>query len=145
VSSDSVESQKQNNTIYFYLFFPFEKAGFDSSVDPKVIERLHEAAMRMLPALGSDAGAKIVKSWSGLRPDTRGGREQVHMPITGPVPSVPNLYLCTGHYKTGIGYGPWVSNEMSKMLHRDGQGDDSSTTTSPLIPFYPGSSSTVTQ
>ena len=44
-----------------------EEAGFDKRTDPATIQRLHRAALKLVPKL---ADAKILEDWAGLRPGT---------------------------------------------------------------------------
>ena len=44
-----------------------EEAGYDKRTDADTIHRMHQAAIRMAPAL---AQARILESWAGLRPGT---------------------------------------------------------------------------
>ena len=46
-----------------------EEAGYDKRTDVDTIQRLHQAAIRMVPALGQ---ARILEDWAGLRPGTSG-------------------------------------------------------------------------
>jgi len=85
-------------------------AGFDESSTPVARENLLAAAAGIFPPL---AEAKVLGHWAGLRPQTPA---KPHAPIMGPHPEIPNLYLCTGHYKTGIGLAPLVSDLMNKLI-----------------------------
>ena len=44
-----------------------EEAGYDKRTDVDTIQRLHHAAIRMVPALGE---ARMLEAWAGLRPGT---------------------------------------------------------------------------
>ena len=55
-------------------------------------------AIRFLPRL---AQASIIRSYAGLRPWSPD-----HLPLVGPVESVPGFYLATGHEGAGIGLAP---------------------------------------
>ena len=71
--------------------------------------------VRRLPPL---AGARIVRSWAGLRPMSDDGR-----PLIGPVPQWRGLWLCTGHGRTGVGWSA-VSGEILARRLVDGTYDD---------------------
>src|SRR5205823_5324057 len=74
------------------------EAAFDETPTAKARETLLASAMEIFPAL---ADAKILRHWAGLRPQN---------PVKGHAPLMErlaeNLYVCAGHYKTGIGMAP---------------------------------------
>jgi glycine oxidase len=74
-----------------------EDAGFDHSVDPRIVARLHDRARRYLPRL---LRASPDASWSGLRPAVDGDEPQV-----GRMPGS-DLWLAYGHYRNGILLAP---------------------------------------
>lgn len=84
------------------------EAGFDESVGAAALETLRQNALSILPALRE---ASVVRTWAGLRPDA-----PKHRPIMGPVPGVPGVVVCSGHYKTGIGMSALVSRLMCDLL-----------------------------
>jgi glycine oxidase len=43
------------------------------------------------------AGCRFLRGWAGLRPATEDG-----MPVVGPWPDAPGLFVATGHYRSGI-------------------------------------------
>jgi glycine oxidase len=71
------------------------QAAFDETPTAEARTLLTQAAAAVMPEL---ADAAILRHWSGLRPD--GAR---HRPVMARAPSVENLYVSAGHYKTGIG------------------------------------------
>lgn len=84
-----------------------EEAGFDRSVDPKAIERLHQAAAAIFPALGS---ARVVETWSGLRPGTPDA-----LPILGPTP-MPGYFVAAGHFRNGFLLAPLTAQAMAMVI-----------------------------
>ncbi len=74
-----------------------ENVGFEKRVTPAGLERILAAALELVPEL---AGAEIIETWSGLRPDTPD-----HLPILGPT-DVDGLWMATGHYRNGILLAP---------------------------------------
>ena len=86
-------------------------AGFDESPTDAAREMLLKAAVEIIPA--SSAGANVIGHWAGLRPQNPA---KAHRPIMGAHPKIPNVFLCTGHYKTGIGMAPLVSKLMSDLI-----------------------------
>ena len=75
-----------------------EFVGFDRGVSPAVVQAIAARATRFLPRL---AQASIIRSYAGLRPWSPD-----HLPLVGPVESVPGFYLATGHEGAGIGLAP---------------------------------------
>ena len=45
-----------------------EEAGYDKRTDVDTIQRMHRAAIDLVPAL---ANARILEAWAGLRPGSR--------------------------------------------------------------------------
>jgi glycine oxidase len=85
-----------------------EDAGFDKTVHPADIERLHTLATHLLPDL---AHAPQLEAWAGLRPATPDG-----LPLLGPVPDHPNQFIATGHYRNGILLAPATAHLMAQLL-----------------------------
>ncbi|HEU4630751.1 MAG TPA: FAD-dependent oxidoreductase [Gemmatimonadaceae bacterium] len=71
-----------------------ERTGFDVHVTTDGLERVHEVAAAICPAL---ARAPEVERWAGLRPVTPDG-----LPILGPDPEHPHLVYACGHSRNGI-------------------------------------------
>jgi glycine oxidase len=84
-----------------------EEAGFDKRVDLATIQRLHSAALALVPKL---AEARILENWAGLRPGTPDG-----LPILGPTPT-PGYYVATGHFRDGILLAPITAEVMSAVI-----------------------------
>lgn len=78
-------------------------AGDERSVSIKVVQAIASRAKRFLPRL---ANVQVIRSYAGLRPWSPD-----HLPIIGPVQSVPGFYLATGHEGAGIGLAP-VTGEL---------------------------------
>ncbi len=74
-----------------------ENVGFDKRVTAGGMRKILDAAIELAPNL---AGAEIVETWAGLRPDTPD-----HLPILGPT-DVEGLFIATGHYRNGILLAP---------------------------------------
>jgi glycine oxidase len=70
-----------------------EDAGFEKCVTPRGLEKIFSALLELAPSL---AGAEVVDTWSGLRPDTPD-----HLPLLGPG-ELEGLTFATGHYRNGI-------------------------------------------
>lgn len=99
-----------------------EDVGFDTTVHPEAIQRLHLAATRLLPFL---AGAPVLESWAGLRPATEDS-----LPLLGSLPDRPRHFVATGHFRNGILLAPATALLMAQFL----AGEDSS---ADLTPFSP--------
>jgi glycine oxidase len=74
-----------------------ERMGFDASVDPAIVARLHERARRYLPGL---LRASPDASWAGLRPAVEGDEPQVGRWRDT------SVWLAYGHYRNGILLAP---------------------------------------
>lgn len=71
-----------------------EHAGFDARVTNEGLAQIFRGAVRLLPALRTQA---IQRMWAGLRPTTPDGR-----PILGRDPNVERLWYAAGHGRNGI-------------------------------------------
>jgi glycine/D-amino acid oxidase-like deaminating enzyme len=83
-------------------------AGFDETPTPAARESLLVGAARTLPAL---ANSEVLRHWAGLRPQNSA---KGHPPVMARVE--PNLYVCAGHFKTGIGMAPASARRMVQMM-----------------------------
>jgi len=84
-----------------------EEAGFDKRVDPDVIQRMHQAAAVLVPALGE---ARMLEAWAGLRPAAPDG-----LPILGAT-SVRGYYVATAHFRNGILLSAVTARVMSELI-----------------------------
>jgi len=84
-----------------------EEAGFDKRIDPATIQRLHRAALALVPELHN---AKILEDWAGLRPGTPDA-----LPILGAT-STPGYYVATGHFRGGILLAPITAQIMAEII-----------------------------
>jgi len=84
-----------------------EEAGFDKRTDLATIQRLHHAALALIPKL---ADAKILEDWAGLRPGTPDA-----LPILGAT-AIPDYYVATGHFRDGILLAPITAQVMSEVI-----------------------------
>jgi glycine oxidase len=91
-----------------------EDAGFEKRVTPAGLDQICSAAIELAPGL---AGAEVVRTWCGLRPDTPD-----HLPLLGPS-ELPGLTIATGHYRNGILLAPitaklvreWITEQRVSM------------------------------
>ena len=66
----------------------------DPAVEPRMIRRMIERALRFMPGL---ADLSAIRAWTGLRAATPDS-----LPIVGPHPKRPGLWLAAGHEGLGI-------------------------------------------
>jgi glycine oxidase len=84
-----------------------EEAGYDKRTDANTIQRMHQAAIRMVPAL---SGARVLEAWAGLRPGTPDD-----LPILGATaPS--GYFVATGHFRDGILLAPITAHVMAQLV-----------------------------
>lgn len=83
-------------------------AGFASSVTPAGIRWLTDRAERLAPTL---VDARLLATWAGLRPGTEDG-----LPIIGQVPHVDNIWIATGHFRTGALLAPATSELLADKI-----------------------------
>jgi glycine oxidase len=84
-----------------------EEAGYDKRTDADTIHRLHQAAIRLVPALEQ---ARVLEAWAGLRPGTPDD-----LPILGPT-STPGYFVATGHFRDGILLTPVTAHVMAQII-----------------------------
>ena len=100
------------------------EAGFNEGVTEKARKLLVAGAVGLVPGL---KGAEVLRQWAGLRPENPARR---HPPIMGVHPEVGNLFVCTGHFKTGIGLSARVGRLMAGVVAEG-------TASAELAPFAP--------
>lgn len=71
-----------------------EDAGFDRRPTAQGVAGLLALAHRLVPAA---AGAVFDRAWGGLRPGSPDA-----LPVLGPAPGFDNLWLATGHFRSGF-------------------------------------------
>jgi glycine oxidase len=98
-----------------------EEAGFDKRTDLATIQRLHRAALALIPDLRN---ARIFGDWAGLRPGTPDA-----LPILGAT-GTPGYYVATGHFRDGILLAPITAEVMAAVI--DGHAPEYD-----LAPFSP--------
>ncbi|MCJ7623737.1 MAG: FAD-binding oxidoreductase [Anaerolineaceae bacterium] len=83
-------------------------AGFDTSVDPKVISMMLQRSIHIFPFLRD---VHAIRTWSGLRPYTPDLRS-----ILGPVEGVQGFFMACGHEGLGITEGPITGKLISQLI-----------------------------
>lgn len=91
-----------------------ERAGFDTTVDPAIVARLHQRARRYLPTL---LRSSPDVSWTGLRPAVEGDQPQV-----GRLADT-NLWLAYGHYRNGILLAPVTAERIAASIMSNSETD----------------------
>ena len=84
-----------------------EEAGYDKRAVPAVIEQMHQAALRLMPAL---SGARMLEAWAGLRPGTPD-----NLPILGHT-ATPGYFVAAGHFRDGILLTPVTAHVMAQVV-----------------------------
>jgi len=87
-----------------------EEVGFENGTTPECLSMLARWAESLLPEI---ATMEPVKSWSGLRPATFDG-----FPILGKVPEVANLFVATGHFRSGVHLAPATAELIADLVQR---------------------------
>jgi glycine oxidase len=95
-----------------------EDAGFDKSVQPETIRRLHHSAAQYVPEL---ATASVSESWAGLRPGTPDD-----LPVIGPkeTTQTSSVFIASGHFRNGILLAPLTATTMANMIEGKPAGVD---------------------
>ncbi len=86
-----------------------EEAGYDKRTDADTIQRMHQAAIDLVPAL---AQARMLEAWAGLRPGSPD-----NLPILGATPT-PGYFVAAGHFRDGILLAPVTAQVMAADDHR---------------------------
>jgi glycine oxidase len=84
-----------------------EEAGYDKRTDVDTIQRMHQAAIRLVPALSQ---ARMLEAWAGLRPGSPD-----NLPILGAT-RTPGYFVATGHFRDGILLTPVTAHVMAQMI-----------------------------
>lgn len=84
-----------------------EEAGYDKRTDADTIQRLHQAAIDLVPALKA---ARVLEAWAGLRPGTPDD-----LPILGAT-TTPGYFVAAGHFRNGILLAPVTALVMAQMV-----------------------------
>ncbi len=84
-----------------------EEAGYDKRTDVSTIQRMHKAAVALVPALD---GARILEDWAGLRPGTPDD-----LPMLGAT-SIPGYFIAAGHFRDGILLAPITAHLMAQLI-----------------------------
>lgn len=83
-------------------------SGFAPATTAAGIREVLDEALRVAPGL---AAGRVVDIRVGLRPLTSDG-----LPVIGPVPGVPGVWLATGHGPTGLTLGPYTGKVVAAAI-----------------------------
>jgi glycine/D-amino acid oxidase-like deaminating enzyme len=100
-----VESTRAGNLL---LGSSREFIGFQREPSPEVVQHILQRIVRFFPDLET---IQIIRIYTGFRPHSPD-----RLPFIGPVPSVPGLYLATGHEGAGICLAPATAALLASYL-----------------------------
>ena len=91
--------------------FPQGEAPFPTQLEAEAegLKNLQRGAAEFCPAIAS---AKIIKTWSGLRPRPVGQPA----PVIKPLGNLQNVTLATGHYRNGVLLAPATAQQVCDFL-----------------------------
>jgi glycine oxidase len=98
-----------------------EEAGYDKRTKADTIQRMHHAAIGLVPALSQ---ARVLEAWAGLRPGTPD-----NLLILGET-GTPGYFVATGHFRDGILLAPVTAHVMARVVTGVKPGHD-------IVPFSP--------
>ena len=84
-----------------------EEAGYDKRTDVDTIQRMHRAAIDLVPGL---TNARMLEAWAGLRPGSAD-----NLPILG-ASRTPGYFVATGHFRDGILLAPITAQVMAQVI-----------------------------
>ena len=85
-----------------------EEGNYDVRPSLAGVNRLTEAALEVVPAVGSFS---VDGFWAGLRPAAPD-----RFPIVGWAPGLPGLFVATAHYRNGVLLGPLTGRRVADYL-----------------------------
>lgn len=85
-----------------------EHVGFVRAVTPEGIGSLIRSALDLVPEL---ADRPITRTWSGFRPWAPDS-----LPILGPWPGIPGLFVATAHFRNGILLAPATARLIRELI-----------------------------
>lgn len=84
-----------------------EDVGYDRTVEPHVIKKLHHAAAQLVPKLKN---LPIEESWAGLRPGSPDD-----LPLLGET-ETRGVFIATGHFRNGILLAPLTARIIADLI-----------------------------
>jgi glycine oxidase len=89
-----------------------ERAGYDVRPTAGAIADLLGAARALLP---DTERCQFIRAWAGLRPATPD-----HLPLVGPLPAHPGLWLGVGHHRNGILFSALTGRALAEGVQSGG-------------------------
>jgi D-amino-acid dehydrogenase len=86
-----------------------EFAGYDTTLNPRRLDLLRAGAGHYLQ---EPTAEPILESWYGWRPMTYDS-----LPIIGPSPALPNVYVAAGHNMLGLSMAPATGKLIAELLN----------------------------
>ena len=84
-----------------------EDVGFDKRTVADTIQRMHQAAIHLVPALSQ---ARMLEAWAGLRPGSPD-----NLPMLGES-QTPGYFVASGHFRDGILLAPVTAHIMAQVI-----------------------------
>ena len=84
-----------------------EDAGYDRTVEPHVVQKLHHAAAQLVPELGD---LPVEESWAGLRPGSPDD-----LPLLGET-ETRGVFIAAGHFRNGILLAPLTARIIADLI-----------------------------
>jgi len=110
ITSDDIHIVPLSNGQYWVgATVEFPNDAREVSADSAQLDVVLEGAIALCPAL---AQAKILKTWSGLRPRPYGRPAPIIEPLSG----YTNVILATGHYRNGVLLAPATAQAVCELL-----------------------------
>ena len=85
-----------------------EFVGYDKIFDVLIVVVLRRDVVALAPEL---AHVLLERAWAGLRPGKRD-----HIPVIGPHPALPGLFVNTGHYRNGVILAPGSARLITDLM-----------------------------
>lgn len=85
-----------------------EQAGFDSGTTPEILEKLHQAACALLPALSKH---QPMRTWAGLRPGSPS-----NIPVIDRHPDHDNVWVTSGQFRYGVTMAPASTRLLVELM-----------------------------
>jgi glycine oxidase len=92
-----------------------EDVGYDKRTVSDTIQRMHRAAVALVPSLEK---GRMHEDWAGLRPGSPDG-----LPLLGPT-SIPGYFAATGHFRDGILLAPITARLVAQLISGETPGYD---------------------
>ncbi len=85
-----------------------EDVGFDTGITAAARAEILAVCSDLFPPA---SGLPVLRQWSGLRPAIDGD-----IPVVGPHPQCPGLWINSGHYRNGLGMAPASAQRLAELI-----------------------------